>query len=249
MIDPLLRDLFFAGTRKKQSGYFNKVLDIDRANLVAYWMQGEASGSIADNVEGTAARDGAFTGVTLGQTGIGDGQTAPLYDGANDFCNVYSASLNAALNGAVGTIANWMKVSGVGVWTDGALGQAFGLRVSSGTRVYLAKSNGDDDVFAFLRSGFGSELQINFDALKTVDWFHLGATWDEVADEFILYFNGVAQQTLTGLGTWSGNLDSALCNIGAASTVPASVMDGFLAHTNVWNAALNAAQMLDLATL
>ena len=56
--------------------YYKKVLATEPANLLAYWPLNEGSGSVADNLEGTAARDGAYTGVTLGQAGIGDGWTA-----------------------------------------------------------------------------------------------------------------------------------------------------------------------------
>ena len=43
--------------------------------------------------------DGAYTGVTLGQDGIGDGNTCPLFDGANDFLDFYSAGFSSAFNG------------------------------------------------------------------------------------------------------------------------------------------------------
>ena len=76
--------------------YIQKVLGIEPGNLIAYWPMSEPSGGIAINAEGTAARNGAYTGVTLAQPGIGDGNTCPLFDGANDFNNVYSASLDAA---------------------------------------------------------------------------------------------------------------------------------------------------------
>ena len=43
----------------------------------------EASGT--DMIDAVAAHNGTYTGVTLGQPGIGDGLTCPLFDGANDY--------------------------------------------------------------------------------------------------------------------------------------------------------------------
>ena len=102
-----------------EEAYYEKVLGIQSANMLAYWPVWEASGAVADNIEGTAARDGAYTGVDLGQPGIGDGNTCPWWDGANDYCNIYSTSLRDAFNGAEGTIACWAKVNSAAVWTDG----------------------------------------------------------------------------------------------------------------------------------
>ncbi|MFV1969356.1 MAG: hypothetical protein ACC628_28375, partial [Pirellulaceae bacterium] len=59
----------------------------------------EASGSISDDLS-PQGNDGAYTGVTLGQPGIGDGRTCPLFDGANDYNNIYSAALNTDFDGA-----------------------------------------------------------------------------------------------------------------------------------------------------
>ena len=99
--------------------YYQKVLSYDP---IAYWMMDEKQGAVSYDMvtaRNTGARNGAYTGVTLGQPGIGDGNTSPLFDGANDFTNIYSASFNAAFNGAEGTLGIWMRVFNVAVWTDG----------------------------------------------------------------------------------------------------------------------------------
>ena len=57
----------------------------------------------SDNAEGTAARNGVYTGVTLGQSVAPF--TAPLFDGVNDFNNIYSASLATAFDATAGTLA------------------------------------------------------------------------------------------------------------------------------------------------
>src|SRR3990170_3594314 len=124
-----------------EEAYYEKVLGIQSANLLAYWPVWEASGAVADNMEGTAARDGAYTGVDLGQPGIGDGNTCPWWDGANDYCNIYSTSLRDAFNGAEGTIAVWAKVNSAAVWADGLYRYVFQLRVDGSNLVIVRKDS------------------------------------------------------------------------------------------------------------
>ena len=49
--------------------YSEKVLAL---SPIAYWPLWEAAGAVAEDISGNGF-DGAYTGVTLGQTGIGDG--------------------------------------------------------------------------------------------------------------------------------------------------------------------------------
>src|SRR3989304_2278838 len=86
--------------------YYRKVLDTQPANLLAYWMQAEGAGAVALDTSGNS-RTGAYTGVDLGQAGIGDGKTCPWFDGASDRVNIYTTSLRDAFNGAEGAVIVW----------------------------------------------------------------------------------------------------------------------------------------------
>ena len=66
---------------------------------IAYWPLSEASGTTIVDASGNA-RNGAYTAVTLGQAGIGDGRTSASFDGSTSFGDLYSASLAGAFNGA-----------------------------------------------------------------------------------------------------------------------------------------------------
>src|SRR3990172_10333685 len=114
--------------------YYQKVLRTQRDYLLAYWMQAEGSGAVALDTSGNS-RTGAYTGVDLGQAGIGDGKTCPWFDGANDYNNVYTTSLRDAFNGSEGTVAIWAKVNSAAVWTDGANRIIFRLRVDGNNYV------------------------------------------------------------------------------------------------------------------
>ena len=104
--------------RRVATTYFKRVLAIDPTHLLGYWPLWEPGGSVAYDISGHN-RHGAYTGVTLGHAGIGDGNGCPFFDGANDYANIYSASLASAFNGAEGTVAVLLKVAKAGVWTDG----------------------------------------------------------------------------------------------------------------------------------
>jgi len=229
--------------------YSDKVLGTEAANLLAYWRLQEASGTDADNYEGTAARDGTYTGVTLGQTGIGDGLTCPLFDGANDYVDIYSISLRDAFDGATGTLAIWGKVSGVGVWSDDTIRRLVNLRVNSDNFVQILKrGSGSDDLRWSYKAG-GTQEDVDL-TTTTTDWFHAAITWSVAADEVKAYFNGSQTgSTQTGLGTWVGSIVEDGTNIGALTETPTFVWDGYLAHWAVWTKALTAAQISSLASL
>lgn len=229
--------------------YANRILGTEAASLIAYWPMWEASGTAADNYEGTAARDGAYTGVTLGQDGIGDGNTCPHFDGINDYCNIQTASLAGVFSGVAGTVILWAKVTNVGVWTDASARYLLALIADANNRVYLTKSNANNSLAFQYRAG-GTLQQITH-ATSTTSWFHMGFTWDKNAGatgELKAYYNGAQTDvTTTGLGVWAGALGTAA--IGCRVTVPADVFDGYIAHVAIWTKALTAAQMLALASV
>jgi hypothetical protein len=227
--------------------YGNKVLSTENANLIGYWPMWEPSGAVADNYEGTAARDGAYTGVTLAQTGIGDGRTCPLFDGTNDFCDIYSVSFRDALNGAAGTAAIWVKAV-AGLWTDGATDMALVMRVDANNRIELS-NNANNTILWLYRAG-GTSESISKAGLSTTSWVHIAITWDKTANAMKAYWNGIqegATQTIAGI--WAGTLDASRTVVGASSTGPTGPWDGNLAHCAVWTKALSDAQILALATV
>jgi hypothetical protein len=187
--------------------------------------------------------------VTLGQTGIGDDNTCPLFDGTNDFNNIYTATFIAAFSGAAGTVAGWAKVSAAGVWTDGSTNLIVSLRVDVNNRVLIFKDAGNNVLTYYYRAG-GTAESIGKSSISETGWMHLALTWDKTADQVKAYYNGVQEgATQTGLGTWVGALGATTTVIGAQSTGPANTWSGNLAHWGVWTSALNADSILDLATV
>lgn len=229
-------------------GYINKVLGIEYSDLILYHPMFEASGSVA-NDQSQQNNDGAYTGVTLGQAGIGDGQTCPLFDGANDYNNLYSVGFRDDFDGGEGTISLWARVSGAGVWTDGASRRTIGLQVDGNNQIAITKLAANNTLRYFYAAG-GTQEQIDKGSVSAAGWMHFALTWSATDDEVKAYYNGVQEgSTKTALGTWVGNLAATTANVGAAATTPTTVWDGRIAHPAVWKKTLTLAQIANLATV
>lgn len=226
-------------------GYTNKVLAL---SPIAYWPMAEASGSVAIDASGNG-RNGAYSGVTLGATGIGDGRTAATFDGATSYTNVYSASLAGAFSGAQGSIVIWGRVSGAGIWTDGISRRMLLLQADANNRIGINKAVANNEIDWLYVAGSVSK-SAGVTSFSPAGNFCIGLTWDKAGDAVKFYVSGAQSgATQTGLGVFAGALSSTQTIIGALNTTPAQVWGGMLAHAAIWTRALSAAEMLTLATL
>jgi hypothetical protein len=152
--------------------YIDKVIG---RGPVAYWPLYEVSGATAICLI-NAAQSGTYTGVTLGQPGIGDGNTSPSFDGTSDYCNIYSATLNAAFNRDLYTVAGWMKVSGVGVWTDGAVRYAFYATSDAVNNIVMIEKNSANNQINWTHRAGGTNKFIAATPVSPVGWVHVAMT-------------------------------------------------------------------------
>lgn len=224
--------------------YTNKVIAL---SPIAYWPLAEPSGSTALDASGNG-RNGSYTNVTLGQTGIGDGRTAASFNGTTSFCNIYSASLNGAFTGGENTIAFWAKGTTDAVWSDGINRQLFRLFVDASNFVRFIK--GADNVLNASYVAGGVSNGIGGGTPGLTGWNHIAFTTSKVANQRKLFINGAqVGSTATVGGTWAGNLSSTECAIGAANVTPVEVWNGVMAHAAVWSSALTPAQVASLAAV
>lgn len=228
--------------------YADTVLATAPANLIAYWPLWETSGTTADNYEGTAARDGTFARdvSTMGTaTGIGDGYTAPVFDGSNDLVNIYSASLVSAWNGEEGTVFFWMKILD---W--GTSAYCYSLQEDAGNRVIIYLSAATDK-FLYRRAGGGTASDVNYVTAAPTTWVSTAITWSEAEDEMKAYYNGSqVGTTQSSLGSWAGDPLTAneVC-IGAQTATPAGNIAIHGAHFAIWTTPLTSTQIATLATV
>jgi hypothetical protein len=213
---------------------------------IAYWPLSEQSGTAAV-CRVNSAQNGVYNSDVSGwppATGIGDGNTAPTFT-ANDVVNIYSATLNGAFNGQLGSLLLWVKVASAGFWTDGTTPYLVMLRVNASNRLYLQKSGNNRLYWAYV--AWGTIESVAREPTTETGWMALGLTWSKTADQVIAYYNGAQTgSTQTGLNTWSGSLSSTETVIGASNTTPSSGWNGYLAHCALWNRALTPAEMASL---
>lgn len=222
--------------------YTGKVMDIvGSGSVVAYWPLSELSGSVADNLEGTAARDGAYTGVTLGQPGIGDGGTCPLFDGINDYVSVILASGVFPL--AEGTFMIWAKVYDASVWTDATYRHAFTAEYSSKNVSNIHKLSNNNQLLWYRKAN--DNLDSRQAGYTDVDWMFLLYTFSVANNQFIAYKDGVQVGAI--VTDVAARVEGATGTFIGSKNASAYFWYGWLAHALVANRPLVAAEALELS--
>lgn len=231
------------------SAYSEKLLGIEAANLIAYWILGEKIGSVAVDQIDSPAQDAAYSGVTLGQTGIGDGNTAPFLDGANDHIDIFTTAFEAVFEGLEGSISIWCKVNSSAVWEDGASRRVITL-FSDASNNILIRKNSVNNVVSWVYEAANTVNSQNKFSVSNTDWVHLAMTWSDSANEQIDYFNGSQEGSTKIPATWGGTgLQDAQAVLGSKNTTPEEIWHGYLAHVAVWDKVLSATQIASLAAV
>lgn len=225
-------------------GYSAKVLGY---SPIAYWPLWEASGSVAECLV-NPLQNGAYTGVTLGQEGIGDGNTCPLFDGLTDFVDIWTATFRNAFSGTEGTAMIWAKVFNVGVWTDGQWRALLNLRADANNTLWFVSTDTNNRL-RFRYTAASAIRNRDRDGMTTTDWMVLAITWSVLANEVKFYFNGVQEGAISTSGVWVGLLDNTRTLIGGHSTTPTNPWHGWLGHCIAFDRALPQPTVLDLATV
>ena len=223
-------------------------------NPIRYWPLWEPSGTVATELiaadNGTYARDVAT--MTTG-AGIGDGHTAPLFDGTNDFVNIYSAALNTAFSGAAGSVLIWARVSAAGVWTDGTARTLLGIRADGNNYIRLNKATTNNQLEWFYVANGTVESNTSVALSGTLSTFSVGMTWDANAGangEVVYYLNGASGgATDTDLGAWAWALSASECLIGAPATVGGLRWSGYIGPVGIWASALTPTQMASVGAI
>lgn len=210
---------------------------------IAYWPLNDASGSAAINLVNTAL-NGTYTGVNLAQAQ--PPFLAPYFDGANDLCNIYSAAINTAFNRSELSVAMWVKPGFS--WTDGISRRSLQFTTTAnqdGLSIGKATANNTYALQCFMG---GVMKAVTLGSQSWSAWKHVALTASKTADEVKAYMDGAqVGATQTGLATPSANnLAATTCCIGSASTTPANVWSGWLAHLALWDRPLTPVEIANL---
>ena len=248
-----IQDLPYGFGSRRLRNYTRKILTpnpgvgYDPSRLILSQPMNELAGGVAYD-HSPEGNDGAYTGVTLGQPGIGDGLTCPLF-GVGDLNNIYSAAFNGDFDGAELTIAGFFKVRALSVWTSGVWHFLFAMDVDGDNRIRYYIDGITGDRLTGVREGNNVPEWWALAGINSVDFVHFGVTVGEIADEVRVYIDGIQSGVTAGtLGAWAGNLDPNLCVIGAQTSLPTNPFDGYLAHWNVWTAPVSPTSMAYLGT-
>jgi len=221
--------------------YYQKVLSIQPANLIAFWRLNETSGTAAVD-SSPEGNNGTYTGVDLANAAGPDGVLVPYWDGVNDYINIDSAGLDADFDDTECTLSVWVKPVN---WNDGANHQIIEIQNNVPQRLTIAKTSTADKVeFRW----FGGNLDVAGITNATNAWMHFAITRSEAANEVKLWVNGAQVSTTKVSGSATG-VSISLGLIGAYITTPAAVWKGWIANVALWKVALTPAEILALATV
>ena len=229
--------------------YADKVLGYLPA---AYWPLWETSGITARCLVSSSQNGTYNTDVSLWPpgTGIGDGNTAPFFDGTNDYVSLFAAAIQAAANTATteGSVSVWYRVANVGVWTDGTYRSVYSAIDDPSNRYIWYKSGVNNNIYVLHDAGGTAENHTQAGQTATT-WQHGCWTWSESADEVKYYLNGTLLATDTVIGNWTGDGNWTSIIIGANSFVPANVFHGWIAHAALFSRAIPQPTVSALATV
>lgn len=232
------------------SDYYLKLLRLFGRSIIGYWPMGEQAPSVYAFDQSRNRFHGIYKNVTLGQPGIGDGLTAPLYDGTNDYNNIYSAGFAGAFNNQEGTFAAWVKMANVGVWTDATTRRVVTIRADVNNLVFINRNTTNNQwAGGYVAGGTNKQNVYSNGANIGINWFNIAITWSKSADQVKTYFNGSPGTTQTGLGIWAGALAATFTVIGASVTTPSNVWSGNIAHALVLNRAATPAEVAAAAVI
>ena len=231
---------------KRGGSYASRIKSLFGSSLIGYWKMDETSGETAVD-SSPQGNNGAYTGVTLANTAMpaAIGGSAPYFDGANDSLNVQSAGFASDFIGTTGSVILFAKMFNAGVWTDGTLRVLFTFLANNSNYVQIYKDSSSNQLNFRYKAGNINE-DVAHGSFSPTTWFVPAITWDKTADGMKAYINGSqVGTTQTIAGTFTGSLTSSV--LGANSTTPDYVTNGWVGHAMVLNRAATPAETLTVA--
>jgi hypothetical protein len=215
--------------------YYQALKRLFNTSIVAYWPLSETTGVTALDLSGNGLNGtyrntaGTLNGVTLAQPGAEPGGKAAYFDGTNGYCNIYSAGLASAFNGAEGSMIIWTKADSI--FTDNTDRIVFRVRVDVNNRIEFVKGvNNVLQIYVVIGGTAHGWVLTN-----TTDWTQLIFTWSKSGNKTYVYQNGNQIGDPSTCETWAGALAANANCIGAGATTPASFWKGRAAHGMILN--------------
>ncbi len=162
------------------------------------------------------------------------GAASKDFDGTNDTVLLPNV---AQFNGQEGTISFWATLDSGGVFH-----QITNPRASDANYQIDIGRLVTGEMRVFHSAGIGTLKTISFAFPADSTWHHVAVTWSLSADQFKAYLDGTqAGTTQTGLGTWTGALNSF--RIGS-NVFDADYWDGLIVDFRLYDRALSENEVL-----
>jgi type II secretory pathway pseudopilin PulG len=210
-------------------------------DLVAQWTFDESSGTTATDASGNG-HNGTLTNMsgTEWTTGTLDG--ALRFDGSNDLVSCG----NFDVTGGDGhlTLCAWMKADDFGTSDARFISKATGTATNDHYWM-LSTVNGSKLRFRLKTNGSTTELKSNGGVLSSGTWTHVAATWD--GSTMRVFRNAIEVKSTSKSGTLStsGSVGVAIGNQPSGAGIKA--FDGLIDDVRIYNQALDAAELADVA--
>jgi hypothetical protein len=216
--------------------YRAKIETLFGANIVGYWPMNEASGTTCNDAS-ASNKDLTYSGVTLGQPGIGDGKTCPYFDGVNDAVASGWAQLSGTLNITEGSLMVWSKP--VGGWSAATTGGLVEMTNMGGTNIMMNKGQGAVELWgtggwAYIKSSY-------------TGWLHIGHTWSATSGKRFSYIDGNPVSDGVAFTTLPGGFPAAF-QVGSG-WLSNNWFNGWMAHIVLLDRAATASEMRQAASV
>lgn len=160
------------------------------------------------------------------------------FDGNGDYIDLDSRA--SMINPAKGTFSAWVKLN-----TTETTGQVISCRRDAQNIIQLFYHAGSNE-FRAVHKGNDTSITANVDASETIEasgnWHHIAMTWDTTAGNVIIYQDGEAKETSSGLQDFGG-LGPNKLNIGKTSGGDTAYHDGLIDEVSVFT------EVVDIPTL
>jgi len=226
--------------------YSDKVKALFGSSLIGYWQLAEASGAAIDS--SPTVSNGTHTSVTLGQPGIGDGQTSGTYTSAPvSFTSLFSTKLLAAFNPSEISMGCWVKVTDPAFWsaTTNPILMRFGNSIGSEVIDIIKQGSGQLVGRYFSAGNTSAGSPIN--TLNGTNWFHVALSFSVSNNRIRFYLNGALLQEGIATTPMVTPINTAQCHVGATGAT--STWQGSVAHAFVMNREVTPLEVQQLALI
>ncbi len=214
---------------------YSRALSREELNLlwapgpIGHWKMDEGTGISETSDSSGYSHTASLNSMTANNWIIGRFGNAINFNGP--YANAYSASLNSAFNGNVGSVSMWLKLP-ASTWGNSAAGTALEFGTDVNNRIQIQKPATNNTLDMYFRAN-GTSVNTSY-STTTTDWFFVTMTWDTTSTQVKYYFNGIQFDQDTTSSSYVGTLASDRATIGAKGAANQPIL-GLIDDVRIYN--------------